>query len=76
MTFDSYTLPVLDDAVSALARTQYFFVLDRNSGSWQVEIWETNKEYCQGLTNVTDFLSVYPTAQLHMTALPKLHQQD
>jgi hypothetical protein len=42
--FDSYPLPILDDATSSLAGSQYFSVLDCHSGFWQIEIREVDKE--------------------------------
>jgi hypothetical protein len=42
--FDSYPLPLLEDATSSLADSQYFSVLDCHSGFWQIEIREEDKE--------------------------------
>jgi hypothetical protein len=42
--FDSYPLPLLDDATASPAGSQYFSVLDCHSGFWQIEIREEDKE--------------------------------
>jgi hypothetical protein len=42
--FDSYPLPLLEDASSSLAGSQYFSVLDCHSGFWQIEIREEDKK--------------------------------
>jgi hypothetical protein len=42
--FDSYPLPLLEDATSSLAGSQYFSVLDCHSGFWQIEIRDEDKE--------------------------------